>query len=93
MFRGTVEKHTYLTNSVDLTILDQSLMPEYLLLIKILRHQRCGQQSVNAKVNVLGNSINNIVGSKTLRYESSKRRKRGVMENIVSAYSEVVTKG
>ena len=93
MFRGTVEKHPYLASSVNLTNLDPSPSPEYLLFIEILRYQRCGQQNVNTKVNISRNSIKNIGVSKIVRYGNSKRRKRGVMENIVSAYSDIVTKG
>ena len=56
----------------------ETFKEEYSFFIDILRQQQCPQS--NTKY------------SPKRKYENGKRMKRGVMENIVSAYSDIFTK-
>ena len=74
------------SNSVNRHILDHAFDPEYSFLVDVLRHLHCG--------NTIKGRQPDIGLSDVIHYrEKIKRKRRGVMENIVSAYSKVFTKG
>ena len=57
----------------------ENFKAEYLFFTDILKELHCGMA--------------NEVDFSNKKYKNEKRRKRGVMENIVSAYSDIFTKG
>ena len=65
-------------------MLDHGLNPEYSFLVDVLRHLHCG--------NMIKGRQPDVSSSAVIHYEE-KRKRRGVMENIVSTYSKVFTKG
>ena len=71
----------------------QSLEAEYLLFIDVLKYQRCDRDIAMDISNYSGNDQSNLLLGREENNKNEKRRKRGVMENIVSAYSDVFTKG
>ena len=74
------------SNSVNNSILDHAFNPEYSLLVDVLKHLHCG--------NIIKGRQPDVSPSDVIHYEENmKRKRRGVMENIVSAYSKVFTQG
>ena len=74
------------SNSVHNHMLDHGLNPEYSFLVDVLRHLHCG--------NMIKGRQPDVGPLDAINYEEKiKRKRRGVMENIVSAYSKVFTKG
>ena len=89
MFGSIAKEHSFFENTLNAAHLDGSYINEYLLFVNILRYQHCEHPYDNK--NVLENNGDYIWSSKDVNV--TKRRKRGVMEDIVSAYSDIVTKG
>ena len=74
------------SNSVNNHILNHTFNFEYSFLVDVLRHLHCG--------NTMKVKQPDVSPSDGIHYEEKiKRKRRGVMENIVSAYSKVFTKG
>ena len=74
------------SNSVNNHLLNHAFYPEYSFLVDVLRHLHCG--------NTIKGKQPDVSPSDVIHYEKKiKRKRRGVMENIVSAYSKVFTKG
>ena len=83
-----VEDQSFVKNR-NTTLIAQSVTPEYLFFVDILTQLYCGARNTN----VSDHDIPKKVSFKGKGYRKVKRRRRGVMENIVSAYSEIFTKG
>ena len=71
----------------------QSVKVEYRLFANILKKRQCEETNRYATTSSFGNSQNDIDYLKKRKYSKMSRRKRGVMENIVSAYSDIFSKG
>ena len=77
----------------DTLLLERSLKSGYLFFVDILIQLHCGTGNANATIDFAGHYMPHNVDFEENEYSKIKRKKRGVMENIVSAYSQIVTKG
>ena len=74
-------------------ISDIPVDPHYLFLVDILMQLHCNSTDASvAKVTDV-NYIPNIAPIDSEEIVTATRKKRGVMENIVSAYADIFTKG
>ena len=77
----------------NIPVLEGSLKLEYLFFVDVLIQLHCGIENSNATIDFTAQYTPKNEDFEKKDNNKFKREKRGVMENIVSAYSQIVTKG